>query len=106
MNKTLAITTIALVAVVMGMGTIVPAMAYQAEPDQRPRSLGTWKPCHTERGSDGCVTGQPDKCLVLGRSNVPAFVWFQDRNNDNVQNLGEISRCFLASDNPNAPIRR
>ena len=34
MNKTIAITTITLVAVIMGMSAIAPAMAFQAEPDQ------------------------------------------------------------------------
>jgi len=33
MNKTLAITAIVLVAVVMGMSAIAPAMAWEAEPD-------------------------------------------------------------------------
>jgi len=33
MNKTLAITAIVLVAVVMGMSTIAPAMAWEAETD-------------------------------------------------------------------------
>ena len=34
MNKTLAITTIALVAVVMGMSTVAPVLALNAEVDQ------------------------------------------------------------------------
>jgi len=35
MNKTLAITAIVLVAVVMGMSTIAPAMAWVAETDRQ-----------------------------------------------------------------------
>jgi len=47
MNKTLAITTIALVAVVMVVGTLAPAMAANPATEELgcppDRGLGTWK---------------------------------------------------------------
>ena len=51
MNKTLAITTIALIAVVMGMSAIAPALAYQAEADNH----------------GGKHQATPDKCDILGK---------------------------------------
>jgi hypothetical protein len=104
MNKTLAITTIALIAVVMVMGAVAPAMA-----DPPAKSVGQWKPCHTTGKVRGetCVTGQPDICPTPRGSHGPGQVWYNDLNNNNVQDgKGEFSQCFAASDNPNAPVRR
>ena len=99
MNKTLAITTIALVAVVMGMSAFAPAMA-----DPPTKSLGQWKPCHTEKRVGTCVTGQPDICPVI-KGNVPEFSWYHDQNNNNVQDNRELKGCFPANENPNTPRR-
>ena len=52
MNKTLAITTIALIAVVMGMSAIAPALAYQAEADNH-------------GGKHKAHPATPDKCDIL-----------------------------------------
>ncbi len=59
MNKTLAITAIVLVAIVMGMSTIAPALAYQAEADNHP-------------GGKHKVT--PDKCKQIERALTNANV--------------------------------
>ena len=61
MNKTLAITIIALVAVIMGMGAIAPALAQpdiQADGNRRGHDSGTplkWNPDTCTRSPSGTV---------------------------------------------------
>jgi len=53
MNKTMTITVIVFVAVIMGMSVVAPAMAFQAEPDKHDEPHPPRHPCSTGEEKSG-----------------------------------------------------
>ena len=83
MNKTLAITTIALVAVIMGMSVMAPVVLQQAEahtPGLLKHHCGS-----LSHGLifPGAVCIVPDNCATL-QSGLESIIHVIDRNGDNV----------------------
>ena len=86
MNKTLAITAIALVAVVMILGTASLAMA---GPGASGGKVVKHRDGHTSAGS-----APVDDCFLPSQSNMKGKLWFVDINGDTDHQESEPTFCL------------
>ena len=88
MNKTLAITTIALVAVVMGFSTVSPIMVNASHSNP---NIVIHCPDHTS-GSHFFLCGAIESCTNQATGEIDIF-YFLDRNNNRIHDSSEPLFC-------------
>ena len=97
MNKTLAITTIALVAVVLGMSALVPALANQVEPDSPPGGIPQSEECQEcdEELNDELleITEEFNECMADAEDLEEELECSDEANEDTQEAFEEWAEC-------------